>query len=497
MKTLKLLSVILALLMLLSVFSGCKSENENKGNKSDETNAAEQSETEGKNEANEENELQYPDKMPEKLTVKKIGSMENNANDGILYNYPGSLRYKGENNLYGLKTYEGEIITEAKYTFCEMTDNEGHFVVSTVSTQNINNISSLNNFGLVDIYGNELIPMKYADIDAVNERYYRVIEITEITDNKDEALIYDDTDHSISLVPTEGDTYFKGKWYIYDVINKTMVEGAVGTGRNYYRIRANGNYITYRTDSGEEVTVNDKGELLPEGAKLFSDGCYFMEKAVYNSDHEKQFDVDLEGYIPYGTEDEYYIARRIIESKYKYVLMDKTGKIVSGEFDNTVRVYGSLIHCDKKIYNFEGENIIAGTYTTVWFEDVFGNAWFLQNDDTFTLIDKEGNILYQGTDDVDDVNINASVFKISKNIDGKDFYYTLKDKDFVVEGSYSSGTWMIEVEKPNGYYSIVDMISGETILSEYKDYYYKHIKGSHVYVYALKEDGGYDIYSVK
>ena len=75
-------------------------------------------------------------------------------------------------------------------------------------------------------------------------------------------------------------------------------------------------------------------------------------------------------------------------------------------------------------------------------------------------------------------------------------YYSLKDSDFTLEGA-SFAPWLIQVSKPDFTYDVADAISGKTIIRDYERYSYAAVPGSVIYVYALKADGGVDVYSVK
>ena len=476
MKKFRLLSLVLALLMILTMFAGCGNK-DNDGGKTD-TGKGEQVE-------NAYNEL------PEGLKAEKIGSIDL---DDISTNGDGGIYYKDENGKYGIMTLDGKKDTGAKYTSCEPLEN--YFQVMTVDTNSITDAASLNCIGVVDATGKEIVPLKYASIKVLNERYIRVCEVTEQTTNKDEALVYY-TDKMFSLSAGDGDTLFKGNWYVYDVTTGKTLEGVTGT--QAYQISVFGNFVQYVTDAEEQVTVNDKGEKLPEDADLFDNGYYALVKdnagAVYDSNNKKVFDYALDGFVPTDSEGDYILAAQYGDTR-KYVLMDLTGKVVSGEFTDMPTVYGDLIHAGDKVYDLKGNVVVEGTFKNVYFDEQLGNAWFLKNDKDYTLIKKGGTVLYQGTEDDTLVFDAYSNFSIKKKVDDKNMYYSLAEKDFTLEGS-SLAPWLVQVTKPNYIYDIADAISGKTIISGYQDYAYVAVPGSMIYVYAQKADGGIDIYTVK
>lgn len=477
MKKFRLLSLVLALLMILTMFAGCGNK-DNDGGKTDD----------GKGEQVENN---YAE-LPEGLKAEKIGSIEL---DSVNTNSSAGLTYKGENGKYGIMSLDGKKDTGAKYTLCEPIGN--YFQVMTAEQSSVAEAASLNCVGVVDATGKEIIPFKYASISEISDRYIRVCEVTEQTTNKDEALVYY-TNDMFSLSADDDDVLFKGKWYVYDVIAGKMLEGVSGT--NKYDIYAYGNFIKYVTDEDVQITANEKGEKLPEDADLFENGYYALVKdnagAVYDSNNKKVFEYDLEGFVPTDSEDKYILASKYDNDVRKYVLMDTTGKIVSGEFTDMPTVYGDLIHSGEKVYNFEGKVVIEGTFKNVYLEEQLGNAWFLKNDKDYTLIKKDGTVLYQGSEDDVTSFDPYSYFYIKKKVDDKNMYYSLADKDFTLEGS-SLAPWLVQVTKPNYIYDVADAISGKTIISGYERYSYVAVPGSVIYVYAQKADGGIDIYTVK
>lgn len=499
MKRIRLFSLVLALLMILAMLAGCGSKgNEKPNNDVTPTGNNEQVQnTEGeKNDSNEVNnneQLQGPyEAFPVGLKAEKIGSIERdsvNTNSGV------ALTYRDENGKYGIMSLDGKKDTGAKYTVCDPI--ESYFQVSDADMTTFTDAASLNCIGVVDASGNEIIPMKYASVNKINERYIRVCEVTEQTENKDEALVYY-TDKMFSITASDDDTFFKGKWYVYDMIAGKMLEGVTGT--KPYNIYSNGDFIQYVTDAEEKITINHKGEKLPEDADLFENGMYALIEnnagVVYDSEGNKLFDYALDGFVPTDSEEEYILASKYDNDVRKYVLLDATGKIVTGEFTDIPDVYGELIHSGEKVYNFKGETIIEGTYKFVNFDEQIGQAWFLRNDKDYTLIKKDGTVLYQGSEDDVTSFDPYSYFYIKKKVDDKSMYYSLADKDFTLEGS-SFAPWLVQVTKPNYIYDIADFISGKTIISGYERYSYVAIPGSCIYVYALKADGGLDIYTVK
>ncbi len=481
----RLLSLILALLTVLVTLAGCSGkeegdEKEDAGTTTVAVGTGDEGEQKNSYEA-----------LPTALKAEKIGSI---SPDIVYTDSSAGLRYKGENGKYGIITLDGMHDTGAKYVTCEAEGN--YFQVTNIDVKNVTDVASLNCVGVVDATGKEIIPMKYATISKLNDRYFRVCEVTEQTTNEDEAIVYF-TDNFVSLTATEGDILFKGNWYIYDMVAGKLLDGITET--NSYYTYAYGNFVKYITDEQEEVIVNDKGMKLPEGADLFRNGCYALVKdnagAVYNSDGKKMFDYNMAEFVPYESEDHYILAVKTENGARTYVVMDQTGKTVSSVFNDSPQIFGDLIYAGEKVYDFSGNAVVAGSFESVYFDDQIENTWLLRNGEDYTLIKKDGTVLYQSKED-DSTSVETSWFVISKKVGDKRMYYSLADKDFTIEG-YSLAPWLVKIAETNNLYGVVDTISGEKIISGYKNYYSVAVPGSVMYVYAVKADGGIDVYKVK
>lgn len=484
--------MVLSVLMILTMFAGCGSKN-TEGEKTDAGNA-EQVETTAPGSAEDseggKTDTGY-DEFPAGLTAEKIGSIE--AVDSIDPKANG-LIYTDKNGKYGIMSLDGKTDTGAKYTACKTIDE--YFEVTTVDPATVNNVAALNCCGVVDATGKEIIPMNYAAFKKLSDRYFQVCEATGQTTDEDEALIYM-TDKMFSITASEGDALFTGKWYIYDIVAGKVLDGATGTQK--YINTAKGNLVRYITDNKEQIVINEKGEKIPENASLLGNGYYTLitdgAGAVYNSDQTKVFDYDPNGFVPCDGNSDYILASKYEENGSKYVLMDTTGKVVSAEFTGRPEFYGDLVLVGEKVYDFEGKNVIDGTFKSVYYDEFIENVWILKNDKDFTVITKDGTVLYQGTED-DTTHIDVYNFLISKKVDGKNMYYSFADKDFTLKGS-SVDNWLVKVLNSDGNYDVVDTISGKTVISDCSVSSSVTVPGSAIYVYTKNADGGYDIYAVK
>jgi len=517
MKTFKILAFILAIVMIFTTFTSCDIISKlkdgvdevisEKNNESEVDEDYEESELEA-DEDYEELELEDSkntySKMPDALKAKKINSV-GSAEYYVEEITEGGLYYQDENDKYGIITLDGEEDTGSKYTLCDTVGK--YFKVTTSSNLDHEDVDSLNCVGMVDARGKEIIPMKYAAIDAIDSagsyedsnRYFRVCEVTEQTTDKDEALVYYQANSLlISLGPSDEDLLYKGNWYIFDAVQGKILEGITGT--NSYRQTAYGNFVKYVTDDEEQIIVNADGETPPADATMFDNGYYIVESdnvgTVYDSNNDKLFTYNMTDFIPTRSENEYIVGYKSVNDETKYVLIDSEGNIISAEFNESPYLYGDLASVENKLYDLDGNLVIDGTHDSVSFDDHTCNAWILKKDSTYTMIMKDGTILYQGKEK-DSINIDTNNFTIHDS--NKKMHYSLVSGDFDIKSDYSNSVapWLVKTEGANDTYNIVDTISGETLISGYANYHCGKVTGSAIYVFAKKVNGNFDVFVVK
>lgn len=420
---------------------------------------------------------------------KKIGSISKGKAIGVGVGKSG-LHYTAENGKYGIMSFDGKSDTGAKYTYCSSLDK--NFMVATTSLSKENfEISSLNRFGVVNANGKELIPMQYANIKLLNDRFYMVFEVTEQTENEDEALVYY-TDNIFSIYAQDEDVLLKGVWYVYDANTAAKVDNASGTKQA--NVSAHGSVIKYTTAEGETVCVNSNGEKLPDGIKLFENGWYSLQNsnngAVYDSNGNKQFEFASSDYMPIESNGDYFVGRR----DGKYVLLDKKGATISAELSSWPTIKGDLMLVGKTVCDLTGKTVIDGEYTYLYFNKNTEDTWFLKEGSTYTLIDKNGTVLYQETED-SSISIDVySTFNMKKTVGGKQMYYSFKDKDYTIEG-IGLTSWMVQKKNADNTYEVVDIRNGEVVVSGHNSYSYGVDSNHKLYIYGHGKDA-VDIYAV-
>ncbi len=429
--------------------------------------------------------------FPEKLTAKKIGSMECD----YLITADGGLYYKDENDLYGIISLDGQHDTGPKYAYVQPLKE--YFTVAASMPVDTSRIDALNCCGLANGIGTEIIPQQYASIDILNDRYAKVCQVTEQTTNKNDALIYY-TENVFSLSASDDDVFFCGNWYIYDLFTGQKLDGITGT--KPYRITGYGDCLEYVTDDNERIAINAKGERIPEDARLFDNGCYRLAEddhgVIYDSNSTQLFTYSLTGFIPNTSSGNYILATHSSDTT-KYVFMDLTGQVISPEFSEFPLLYGELVFCDSQVYDMKGNILIEGTYKNIHMDKLTECAWLLGTEkEEYSLITADGTVLNQVAAD-DSISVNPyGGFSFTKKTGSDYMQYSLKDQDYTLKGSMLTA-WLVQTASDNNLYDIVDSISGQTVISGYHNYKYATVDGFGIYVYAETADGSFDIYMVQ
>lgn len=481
MKYKKWLALLSAVLLLLLAAAGCggkENKNESKPAASGDKTNGETVNTTTTTADEEEHDHIQP------LTAQKIGSI-----DKSITTAEGGVYYRGTNGKYGIMTLDGTSDTGPIYTECEPCGSL--FVVTTKTAEDIYSVTDLNCYSLVDATGKEVISAKYLDYERESDYFVKVIEATDTTTNRDEALFalsVNDGDFSIGV--DDDDLLLTGNWYIFNMVTGQKIEGATGTKR--YSITAYDKMIQYTTDDGVDVVVNDKGETIPADAEVFYNNCYCVTSGdthtIYDSDRNKLFDVQDDDYVPYRSTGAYLVASKRENGAITYVLMDKTGKQVSEVFDDSISVYGNLVYVNNSLYTLDGQSVINGISGSITRDTCFGKGLMVKQGEEYVCIDWKGTVLWKGA------GYTQWMGLLEKKEDGKRLYYSIADGDYTIEGDAVTG-WLVRVPVGKNQYDLVDVISGKAIISGYGYYSYVAVDGA-IYVYA-QNGGTYDVYLVK
>ena len=232
---------------------------------------------------------------------------------------------------------------------------------------------------------------------------------------------------------------------------------------------------------------------------LFDNGFYTLtnknKTTLYDTDGNELFTVGKKDHKPVKCEGEYFLAEKSGNAEDKYVYLDKTGAPVSGTFSAEPDFNGNYTVINNKIYDFNGNQVFEDEYKQVYYDDVFGRGYFLRNEDNYTLVKNDSTVIETFTDD-DAISISQLGFVVTKREDnGINHYYSVKDEEYILTG-YILDSWLVEREVSSGIFEIIDVYTGEAILSGYKDYITVPMGNNTMYVYAKTETGIYDIYTI-
>ncbi|MBR2189372.1 MAG: hypothetical protein IJ860_08225 [Eubacterium sp.] len=426
------------------------------------------------------------------LSAKKTASLAIDSrmcdfkNSGIIYQ-------NDQSGNYGVLTSDGTHDTGDIYTSAREADNyyPGYFIVSSSKAD----VSNVNVNGLIDAEGNEIIPCEYGFISLLSDRYAKVITSSGQTTNEEEALFYY-TDSFISFTPDEDDIMFKGSWQVYDMQKKALVPGVSGTNR--YSIDVKGSYITYVTDDETRHTVDQDGNEVSDDLVILSNGACAREsdgKAVlYSPEGEELFSYDstetyVQGYAGYDT----YTAADYDMNHY---LLDEKGNVLTPGLQGTFgEVFPDCFIADDQLLNYSGEPFLDGSYTALYYDEVYEDVYSARKDDTYVVFDKEGNVLYQDDEHAaDDVYKDIYAFSI-KNADSKSQYYNYSTGTYSIEGSTNVSHWLVS-QQDNDKHNLFETRTGKMLIEGYEQYAAVEDKTSHVtWVYASNE-GSIDVYEV-
>jgi len=501
----KIISALLIAAMLLSMSScvtieenAADSKSEEKETTSSNDNEKENDKKENENGDNGE-EDEAADASDEKVdaseaTAIKAEKISSFSCKGNLSAYAGGY-VVSDGSKKAVFSLDGTKQTEFKYTTCNPI---GNFFEVSVTGHDVDDISSLNNCGLVDANCNELIPMEYAKIKELNERYVQTIKLTERSADESGLMYYSYYNENDEY----STAYFKGEWKIFDTVTGKFLDGATGTEN--LSINTYGNYISFKRN-GYNAFFNGDGKTVMEGTSFLSDGHFIIDESgddnnvvgvLYDPDGNKIFEYDPEGFVPCKVTDEYIIAEKY-DGGYSYVLMDKEGNTVSGEYSGMPTVCGEVVFAGGYVYDMSGEKIIDKKFEDkVYVNDTFMPLMNLCNGSEYTVVNGKGEVVWNAVDEDSLRGFDYGAFymhKVDNNYNRT--FYCLKDKDYTIEGKELTDMLVVS-PSANNKYSVVEMFNGESIISGYTAY--KFCKGLDgvCYIAADNSNGTMDIFKL-
>lgn len=436
-------------------------------------------------------ELKEYTEFPSELKAKKIGTLPEDIN---IYPDKGGVSYRSKEGKHGVLSFDGKNDTGAIYTY--LASDGVFFKVSKQEKVASPSVDVINSIGVVDGNGRVVVPMEYAAVKSLNERFIQVCKASEETTSKDEAVMYI-PDSIFSITADEGDKLYKGTWYVYDAKTGEMIEGLTGTSPA--TISARGNIVSVST-AGKSASYRPDGSVL-EADIIFPNGYYKVTdgdiRTLCDDDDKEIFSYNTNDYdiMSYYEDFGVFLAGKYDGGKNSYFIVDNTGKIISSSFDRISEATDKFIFSDNMLYDYEGNKILQDSFEHMQYDSFTKQAVMLYDmKGKAVIIDSNGEVLFEG-EKSDTSYVNVSTFTCEQK-DGSSYnVYCVNDKGYTLKGN-SSGAWTA-ICGETGKKELVDTISGKTIIDGYS-YYYSHAqKDGAYYVYAEKENKkGFDIYLV-
>ena len=433
----------------------------------------------------------------EGVSLQKVGTI-----GGFSQASEGGLVYRGEDKKYGVMSLDGKKDTGAIYEDADIIRR--YFKIAAKRPADENDFDGINAKGLIDGSGKELIPAEYAAIERLNDRYWEVFTAREKTDSDDYLLYMSAGEVYQSHYAKDNDPRYNGEWTVFDVVTSKPVPGVSGTNDNY--VTAYGDTVYIHTDEDERIYVNEKGERLPDSADVFSNGWYMLPQGndyvIFDSLGKEAFRCAADGFIPLAmTRDNgYFIAKKRENSQTKYVVMDLTGKTISFEFNNvsSCLVWQNFLFVEGSLYDFSGNKILTDsvTYSDFYTCDNRDCGLLLRTlENDYALLDTKGNLVWSGKG-TKDCYVNTTNITIENRTAAGAPFFNWKDRDFTIPNALSLGEGFVQTTQENSTRSLVDTVTGETLLSGYKNYAVGGNADDGLYVYAVMADGNVEIYKM-
>lgn len=431
--------------------------------------------------------LEMPEKIvytafPVDLKAYRVGTLtegQGSASAGGTYYTQGGK--------FGIKTLDGKQDTGAVYTFCYPLGN--YFMVA--KEQQVLDVEApegLNIVGVVDATGKELVPMSFAQISAVDGRFARAVAVTGLAKGEEDRITH--------FAGVDGEKVnCAGTWQLYDLHTGKAVPGATGTSR--YAAYSYGSYVKYVTDDKQTVVATPDGRAIPAEAEHLKNGYYYLpsDRTVYDGDMSPVFTVEADGFIPCDSKgvSAYIVAKKQVNGKDRYVLLDKEGKAVTADYAEPPVKVGQLLCAEGKMQNADGKTVAGDDIQSVVWEDVYGYGWMVKRANGSTLIDATGQVLYAA--DGKDVSVDADKMAFYKKGEKTNTYYSYADKDFTVEG-VAVAPWLVRTTREDGSCDLVNLLSDTPVLSGFRSINAIVGGDERVYIYAENDLGHREIYVV-
>lgn len=497
----KILAVLIAAAALSTSLVSCSDDDNKKKSKkesrkksevvAEEETTDEEEETEATTEPEEVEEMKMMSakdiaKLPvaecKSAELKEIGSFE-----------VGDLRFSGGDFIYTIQgedeiichDYMGNKLFDGTVLNVYQMDDSGLFSFSVRDGDMVYQ-------GLMDSEGNEVFPADKGVglFDNIDDRFFTAYFPEEVTEDEDEAIYYV-TSSMFSFMPHDGDTLYKGTVKVFDSKTGKFLEK---TAENFDpRYSVEGGIIHYYNEDMDPVFVTEDDKLLelPSGYSVTGE---FL--TVYEDGNIVAYDHQLNKLFtsPYILSDinggsDFY--RLIDTDNHTEGLMYKNGEMVLKPEHNSISILcdGYLCYQPTDDYKKKGILKIDGTvltepiYEYVYYTDIPGYFYAKNPDDTYDILDGEGNVIRNST--------SAGLYTGGYITEDGDNYFLVRSTgEFSLKFSYSSTYLDDQLLFNSDEKAVYDLVTGEKLFEGVEKAY--RIYG---YLYVIK-DGKATVYEV-
>lgn len=359
---------------------------------------------------------------------------------------------------------------------------------------------NVNSAGLITSSGEILIPFEAASVewikteDETKHRYVKAIYATEVTTNKEEAMIRF-TKNQFSWNVSEGDTLYKGYVKIYDTVNKKFVSDKKFTNPDSYCFSEVGDSFIYTDENKVTTLYSADGKELASGDKYncSTDGTVFIvsdkeyKYTVYNSAGEKlqKSDFGLSTLRGQGG-----ILAMNDSSKGEKYLVDYAGNRISDKsFKTAYKNCGGIIEIDDEsgvrvLMHPDGTEIVSNQKS--FYDIIPGYEYYQAADGKYVIVTADGAIC---TDCQDNYNL------VAYDAEGK--YFVWNNKSYSLQLDTANTRYLeiglVKTKTAEGKYALYDLFTGNQLLEGV----YDDIKTSGDLAYGYNKDAGsWDVYKL-
>jgi len=491
----KIFAALLALLMMFS-FVACDSDKKDSDGKKDKNGE----ETTVEASANEnESEKYYDSSKVQKLGTTKLDDFR---------------CFDGSNGMYSVLSVDGKKETGFIYNHCMEVPYANEYLTARVKDITSSTDLALVNSAVLIDWNADILAEGYCDYIYLNSKYFVVAKAIGVNvDGSGDLELYTD----------DGEISYDAEFYLYDIAARKTVDGIKSYSDDF---EYSGMFIGYTDENGEEKIINLNGYDVPEGVEFlpsmssaheeYETGYYVIEEnrigKIYNDRNEVVYTYcedpkSSSGYDPIFKENGYILAarRRDTESAdySDYVVMDENFKPVTSvvtlveESSTTVGQYNGLFSLHNILYDATGKAVyeFLTCKTINGYREKVDYFLFIDSEST-VLINQNAEVIYKGTVE-GTVEFDQMSYAAYRQIGEERWYYCSEDGDFTVKtGTRASvGRYLVKVEEEDGTKSVVDLKTGEKIITGYYDYCGKAIEDDS-YILAQYQNGTSDLFMV-